>query len=201
MQAIARYDWWLYGLHEYLTLNDAPGPADLIFVLAGRMDRKLYGLELYRAGVAPRLLLSVGRFEVSKMAKIGLEGLDELIAQRNQLPPDKRHFFCQVNGSGIQIEQAALPRWNTYGEILGLREYLEGHMPRNVIVISSDVHLRRVALIVEKVFRGTPLKVRYCPVTTQDGAYVLNETTKLAAYRIILSLPEGLIRRIMRLKD
>ena len=201
MQAIARYDWWLYGLHEYLTLNDAPGPADLIFVLAGRMDRKLYGLELYRAGVAPRLLLSIGRFEVSKMATVDFEGAGDLIAQRNDLPPDQRHFFCEMNTTGHQIEHPQLPRWNTYGEILGLRGYLGRQMPGRMIVISSDVHMRRVALTVAKVFHGIPLDARYCAVPTDDRRYLLKEAIKLAAYWVILLLPSALIRRVLRLKD
>ena len=58
----------LYWLYERLTRNDDPAPADLIFVLAGKMERKRYGLELYRARSAKRLILSVGRFEVSKLS-------------------------------------------------------------------------------------------------------------------------------------
>ncbi|MEO8371984.1 MAG: hypothetical protein ABI806_22565 [Candidatus Solibacter sp.] len=187
-------------LHEYLTLNDPPQPADLIFVLAGRMDRKRHGLELYRTGIAPRLLLSVDRFEVSKMATIDFEGADDLIAQRNKLPADQRHFFCEVSGAGIRSEPAELPRWNTYGEILGLWDYLQRCMPRSILVISSDVHLRRVALSIGKVFPRVPLEVRYYAVPTHDRRYALREMIKLTAYRVILSLPQGLIRRIMRLR-
>ena len=184
-----------------VTLNDSPQPADLIFVLAGRMDRKRYGLEFYRAGIAPRLLLSVGRYEVSKMAAIDFEGLDELIEQRNKLPADQRHFFCEVTGSGTRIEQARLSRWHTYGEILGLWEYLKRRMPRSLIVISSDVHLRRVALTIDKVFPGVHPDVRYYAVPTRDRQYFLKEMIKLAAYRVIFSLPEALIRRLMRLRN
>jgi uncharacterized SAM-binding protein YcdF (DUF218 family) len=120
-----------------------------------------------------------------------------------------------MNSSGIQIEHPRLRRWNTYGEILGLREFLQHRMPRSAIVISSEVHLRRVALTVAKVFRGVLPDVRYCPVPAsftslskdgwwtrlEDRRYVLNETIKLAAYRVVLSLPEWMIRLIMQLKD
>ena len=71
-------------LYERLTLNDTPSPADLIFVLAGKMERKQYGLELYRAGLAPRLVLSVGRFEVSKMPALDLEETPELLRRRDE---------------------------------------------------------------------------------------------------------------------
>jgi len=66
----------LMKLYENLTRTDSVQPCDLIFVLAGRMERKPYGLELYLAGMAPRLVLSVGRFEVSRMHQLGLSGID-----------------------------------------------------------------------------------------------------------------------------
>lgn len=138
----------LLKLYESLTRSDAAAPADLIFVLAGRMERKLYGLELYRSGLAPRLVLSVGRFEVSKMRKVGLENalVEELIALRDKTQPDERHFFVTLDSSGVSIEKRILPRWNTYGEILGLKHFLEAGNVRRVMVVSTDVHLRRVAL-------------------------------------------------------
>ena len=203
---------WLY---DRLTRNDAPQQADLIFVLAGRMERKQYGLNLFRAGVAPRLLLSIGRFEVSKMRTIDFERVDELIAQRDRTRPDERHFFCEIDSSGRWIEKVRLRRWNTYGEVLALREFLEGNMPRSMIVVSTDVHLRRVALTFERVFRDRLLEVHYCPVPSrysslgkqewwsrpEDRKYVLMELAKLPAYRLILGLPEWMIRRIMQLRD
>jgi len=86
---------------------------------------------------------------------------------------------------------------------------------RKVLVISTDVHLRRVALTGTKVFRGAPVEFRYCPVPfrfgsprkegwwtrPEDRRFVLNEMMKLAGYRVILSLPAWACRRLMRLKD
>lgn len=210
--------WFLVPLHrlyENLTLNDAPKSADLIFVLAGRMERKQYGLELYRASIAPRLLLSVGRFEVSRMRTLDFGSVDELIALRDRLAPDERHFFCDITQSGVRIERAKLSRWNTYGEALALKKLVERNMPRTLIVISTDIHLRRVAVTFNHVFRDLPIEVRYCPVPTcssslskaawwarpTDRRYVLTELAKLQAYRVILSMPDWIIRRIMRLKS
>jgi len=187
-------------LHDRLSLNNPPERVDLIFVFAGSMDRKRYGLELYNAGFAPRLLLSVGRFEVSKMSRIDFEGLNELIAQRDKLPPHQRHFFCEMDAAGLHIDRPKLLKWNTYGEILGLREYLQGRSIRSLMVISSDVHMRRVALMIDKVFHGAPLRFCYSSVPTVKDGYVLKETLKLAAYQVILRLPDWMIRRILRLK-
>src|SRR6266850_957012 len=86
------------GLYESLSRDDPVRPVDLIFVMAGRMERKQYGLELFRGGVSPKLVLSIGRFEVSKMRNFDLEGIDELVALREQTPPDERHFFMKVKG-------------------------------------------------------------------------------------------------------
>jgi hypothetical protein len=205
----------LYRLYESLTRSDPPKPADLIFVLAGKMERKQYAMDLYGAGIAPRLLLSIGRFEVSKMRTIGFASADELIELRDRTPPGQRHFFCEMNASGIRIERPKLRRWNTYGEILGLREYLDGDTTRSIVIVSTDVHLRRVAGVFDKVFRDAPIEARYCPVPARysslrkeewwnranDRRYVVKELTKLAAYRTILSMPEFMIRSLMRLSE
>src|SRR5215831_4682837 len=55
---------------EFLTVNDPPANADLILVLAGRPERKSYGLRLFQEGFAGRLILSVGRFEVRQVATL-----------------------------------------------------------------------------------------------------------------------------------
>jgi len=210
--------WWrffLIRLYEGLSRNDAVQPVDLIFVLAGRMERKLYGLELYDTGVAPRLVVSVGRFEVSKMSELGLEGADELIAQREKTQPDERNFFVKMDSSGRRIERARLARCSTYGEALALRRLLETECVRTVMVISTNVHLRRVALTFDNVFRDGIVDFRYCPVPLRfgflakhywwarksDRRFVVKEIVKLIGYRVILSTPAWAIRRLMRLKD
>jgi hypothetical protein len=178
------------------------------------MERKQYGLELYRAGIAPRLVLSVGRFEVSKMSRLEWEGFNELVALRERTRPDDRHFFVEVDPSGVHIEIAKLQRWNTYGEALGLRQLLEGGSVGKVMIISTEIHLRRVAFTVSRVFRDVPVKFVYCPVPPRlevlrrdrwwsrpyDRWFVLKEMTKLVGYTTILSMPVWAIRRLTRLR-
>jgi uncharacterized SAM-binding protein YcdF (DUF218 family) len=208
--------WWhfhLIKLYESLSCHDPAEPSDLIFVLAGRMERKQYGLELYRAGIAPRLVLSVGRFEVSKMRSLDLPEQHRLTALRDRTRPDERHFFVTIDHDRVSVEMAALRRWSTYGEALGLRRLLEKEDARRIIVVSTDVHLRRVAYTYAKVFADTPFKFSYCPVPTRfgfmskdswwarpnDRRFVLKEKAKLIAYRAILSLPAGPRDWFMRL--
>lgn len=201
-------------VYETLVRNDSPRPVDLIFVMAGRMERKKYGLELYGSGLAPRLLLSIGRFEVSKMSHIDFDATDELIKLRDRTAPDERHFFCVVNPSGIQVEKVKLRQWNTYGEVLAFRRFLERDGARSVMVISTDVHLHRVAITFGKVFRDAAFEFLYCPVPRSYGflqkgtwwtdladfKFVAKEIVKVFGYHIILAMPNWAIQRLMRLK-
>lgn len=201
-------------LYKVLARNDSPEAVDLIFVIAGRMDRKQYGIELYRAGFAPRLLLSIGRFEVSKMSALDFGAQDELITLRNRTAPGERHFFCEMRASGVKIDKISLRRWNTYGELLGLRECLTCNDVRSLIIVSTDIHLRRIALTFEKVFREMPIKVLYCPVPDaygsvrngswwrrpKDRRFVTAEAMKLVGYWIILSMPDWAVQKLMRLR-
>jgi hypothetical protein len=199
---------WLY---ERLTRNDVPAPADLIFVLAGKMERKRCGLDLYHAGVAERLLLSVGRFEISRIPALHLDCSDELIAERDRTVPGQRHFFCHIDATHQRVYKPHLCRWNTYGEALALRAHLAREPAARVVVVSTDIHLRRVALIFQKVFTESAVWFQYCPVPdgqssvsksewwtrSPDRNYVMSETLKLAVYRAILLMPEIIIRHFM----
>jgi hypothetical protein len=202
---------WLY---ERLTRRDVTQPADLIFVLAGKMERKRYGLELFHTGLAETLLLSVERFEVSKMAKVDAELAKRIVAIRDVTPPEQRHFFCVIEQSGTQIGLSNLRRWSTYGEALGLREYLAAHPAKRVLVVSTDIHLRRTTLSFEHVMSDTGVEFQYCGVPEgqssvsrhkwwsrrDDRKYVVSESVKLAGYQAILMLPDFLVQRCMRLK-
>jgi hypothetical protein len=187
---------------RWLRRNDAVQPADLILVMAGRMERKRYGLDLYRAGLAPRLVLSVGRFEVSKMTAQDLESIDELRSLRDRTAPADRHFFVTFDAGGVRIETSTLFRWSTYGEVIAFRKVLEDYKPRQVMVVSTDIHLSRVALTFARVFREMPMEFLFCAVPVDDSSpsnrrdSVL-EAIKLAGYRIGLSAPRWLSRRLM----
>ena len=204
----------LLALYESLTLIDQVQAVDLIVVMAGRMERKQYGLHLLRAGMTPHLILSVGRFEVSKLKGLELSGFEDLLRLRDYTRPDERHFFVNVDSSGVLAQKVKLARWNTYGEALALRDCLKGGKARRVMVVSTDIHLRRVAFTFRKVFRDMPVEFLYCPVPStlssvkkdswwtraDDRRYVLKEVMKLAGYRVILSMPAWAVRRLMRLK-
>ena len=98
---------------------------------------------------------------------------------------------------------------------MGLRQILEGGNVGKVMIISTEVHLRRVAFTLNEVFHDVPVKFVFCPVPahleclrmdrwwsrTDDRRFVVKEIVKLVGYVVILSLPAWAIRRLMRLRS
>jgi hypothetical protein len=121
--------------------------ADLIFVLAGRAVRKRFALELFRDGVAPRVLFSVARFEVRGFRELPLPVAFDLLPIAQEIPAPERHFLVLFGEGERRVERIAVRRFGTLREVEGLAGYLtrRGEI-RSVIVITSAVHARRVAL-------------------------------------------------------
>jgi uncharacterized SAM-binding protein YcdF (DUF218 family) len=123
----------------------------VVFVLAGELQRKIHGLELYRAGYAPRILLSVGRFEIRRFAELDLpypagSAPIDLLAARPILPRE-RHFFVTFSAEGVSFEKIA-PGWlGTLREIRALAKWCKQRPEiSSLIMVSSGYHLRRVRL-------------------------------------------------------
>ena len=184
--------------------------------MAGKVNRVQYGLELYRARLAPIVVLSIGRFDVSKLFRICPDDFRDLIGLRDRTPPDQRHFFWQMGTSGTFVELAALPSWNTYGEAVGLQQYLAQHqiLADRILVISTYVHLRRVAGTFRKVFNNftgftfcavppglSTLKPSSWWVDAENRRFILKESFKLIGYRLVLLLPIAAVHFCMRLSD
>jgi hypothetical protein len=174
---------------------DSPAPADVIFVLAGRHERKSYGLQLFRDGLAPRLILSVGRFEVRKMGSLGFEGL-ELHERAARLPPGNRHFFIDIVGNSHRVITRPDAGKGTYAELLSLSRYFEPEPPGSLLLVSTSIHLRRIRFCCRRVTSFAGVRLRYLSVPEQmssfrrDGwwkrrdqwSYVIREYGKLAVF-------------------
>jgi uncharacterized SAM-binding protein YcdF (DUF218 family) len=142
-----------------------PRNADVIFVLAGRVSRKEYALELLRQGLAPRILFSVGRFEIRRFSKMALPVPLDLLKLAQELPPPQRHYFVFFYGQVVQVEHMSPRRFGTLTEIKTLAGWLSKNPDiRSVLVVSSDTHLRRIRMCcqalldrkVELTFLATP---------------------------------------------
>ncbi len=134
-------------LRAWLSQADLPRSADLIFVLAGRVHRKEYALELFRQGLAPRLLFSVGRFEIRRFSKMPLPAPLDLLKMAQEVPPPQRHYFVSFDGQEVGVKHILPGRFGTLTEIASLGRWLDANSTiRSVLVISSAGHLRRVRM-------------------------------------------------------
>lgn len=83
---------WLF---DYLnTGEEPPRPADCIFVLAGRHERKVYGIDLLRRDLAPELILSAGRFEWRGFYALDLPGDSGLLKLVEANRRSEGTFWC-----------------------------------------------------------------------------------------------------------
>ena len=136
--------------NNLLSIGDQPRPSDLIFVLAGRQARKSYGLELFYRGMAPRLMLSVARFDVRKLAALPLPAPVDLLAYAKPLPVKQRYFFLSFSAHAFEVEKIRKQFWGTLSEIAALADWVERHPETHSIqIVSSGFHLSRVRLCSE----------------------------------------------------
>jgi len=153
----------LHPLRNFLFGADIPQPSDVIFVLAGRPERKVYGLQLLHQGIAPRLILSVGRFEVRKMDHLGFQHLN-LRELTSRLPPGQRHFFIDIVGDLQRVVVRSDAGKGTYAELRSLSRYLERDRVNSLLFVSTSVHLGRVRHYCERIASLSDKKIRYVPV-------------------------------------
>lgn len=132
-------------LYQWLACADPPGSADVCFVLAGREVRKAFALDLFQQKKAPRLLMSVARFEIRRLTRLPLPASIDLLKLAAAVPPPKRHFFLLFEGSGCQAERIPVGRFGTLSEIKALAEWLRPRPGiRTICIVSSATHLRRI---------------------------------------------------------
>jgi hypothetical protein len=186
-------------IREWLSPVDALRPADLIFVLAGRQNRKEYGLELFRRKLAPRILLSVGRFEIRRFSKMTLPVPLDLLSMASTIPPPQRHYFVEFSGEMFHVKHLRPGRFGTLAEVSALADWLKGEREvASVLIVSSPAHLRRVRLCcrmllpktVEVRLAAVPAKLAASSagpwVEKESAGAVLGELLKLAVYRVLL---------------
>jgi len=164
----------------------------VIFVLAGRPERKVYGLQLFHQGIAPRLILSVGRFEVRSMDGFGFQHLN-LRELTSRLPPGDRHFFIDIAGDSQRVIVRSDAGKGTFAELRSLRRYLEPDRVNSLLLVSTSVHLGRMRHYCERIASLSDKKICYVPVPEDlssfrkagwwkhrgHWSYVLSECAKL----------------------
>lgn len=158
----------LRSLYKWLASADSPGNADLIFVLAGLERRKSYALELFNAGLAPRILFSTGRFEVRRFVNLPLPQRLDLLKMVENIPPPMRHFFVCVTRNKFEVERISARGLGTLREIEALAQWLKTRQNLcSLMIVSSGAHLRRIRLCCRALLPKS-LKLLFAAIPEED---------------------------------
>ena len=176
---------------RFLVVEDPLEPADLVFVLAGSsVERWLEAADLYKAGIAPRIILSPGMREPAE---------DDLARRGIRIPTSAEIARVALVQLGVPAGAIAIlprPVDNTAQEAAALTQLLAPATPQRVLVVTSKYHTRRTRFAFRRAFAGTPVDIRvratrYDRATParwwerrQDFRFVTSELQKLVAYRL-----------------
>lgn len=191
-------------LEHWLSCAERPRAADALFVLAGADDRKLYALDLYRQGIAPKLLFSVARYDIRRFSKMRLPVPLNLLEIAAPTPAPLRHFFVLFASGSVEVEYVRPKRLGTLTEVAALGRWLERHPEvQSLLLLSNAIHLRRIRLCCRA---ALPRTVRLTFMASPDSRAAesgkeqrkgsaraaLLELTKLIGYWIFLQArPNG----------
>lgn len=125
-------------ISEYLFCADEPTPADLIIVFGGtRLERAEKAAELYRNGLAPRILFTGG--DTSKT------GIAEALRLR------QRAMELGVPAEAILVETDSTTTDASIRRTVSLVDQLFGwYQLQSVILVSAPHHMRRVKLSIRQ---------------------------------------------------
>lgn len=132
-------------LGYYLSPSDNLTKADAIVVVSGDDDRIKYAIDLYKQSHAPKLILSGA-------AKDGFTS--------NALAMHLEASQAGVPNEAIITEDKA---YNTFENALYTKEIVQAQGMKNLILVSSPYHQRRVYETFKSVFRGSGVKLQNSP--------------------------------------
>jgi len=181
----------LFEVGRFMAAEDPLQRADAIFVFAGtRVERPMEAYDLYRAGYAPRVVVT--------------RAVDE---QASELARDKGVHIATdlelnrevLRGLGLPESALIVPdrvHDNTAMEAQTLRALVIRYHWHRVILVSSKYHLRRVLVAARRELKGTGVELirrgsRYDASTPDrwwrrrsDIRWLLSEVPKLVAYEV-----------------
>jgi uncharacterized SAM-binding protein YcdF (DUF218 family) len=179
-------------IFNWLERPDPAAQADAIFVLAGHKSRKVFAIGLLERGMAPRLLFSVGRFEIRRFPELGLPQTIDLLQMAQSIPPPQRHFFVLFENQQFTVQRIPVRTLGTLGEIDALADWLLAHPDiSSLLVVSSGSHLRRLRMCCRRLLRRN-VKCSFLATPEESGNHgsnrkaILLECFKIACYLILL---------------
>lgn len=150
---------FIYGLvTRIVVVDDATEPADLIYVLNGRVDvRAGHAARMYAEGLGSRILLAHTR----EMARRPDRPLSELIAGEivSRGVPESAVGIIPFPGGVV----------DTRDEAQALRRHLQEEPKESVIVVTTDHHTGRARRQVRQELRGLGVDVRMAAAPDPRG--------------------------------
>ncbi|WP_324716532.1 YdcF family protein [Carboxydochorda subterranea] len=141
------YPLVLAGMARYLVVDDGPAPSDAIIVLGGDWKGRIQkGIELYREGYAPLLVVTGG-----------------LLVAPDRTQADYLAEVAERSGVPAQAIVKEPRSDSTYQDAALTLELAREHGWRRVLVVTSDWHSRRAATIFRKLYGPAGIEVRSVP--------------------------------------
>jgi hypothetical protein len=190
----------------WLVRADPAVPADAIFVLAGLKARKVFAIQLLEKEFAPRVLFSVGRFEIRRFPELGLPPTIDLLQMAQSIPPPRRHFFVLFEKPQFVVQRVPVRTLGTLSEIDALADWLLVHPEiSSLLVVSSGPHLRRLRMCCRRLLRRN-VKCSFVATPEEsgdndsNGKAILVECFKIACYSVLLPFWEIVRPRRLRIR-
>lgn len=200
---------WLERLRNGLVQADELQKADLIFVLAGHRNRKVYGARLFRDLWAPSVVMSTG--DPPYIAKVLLHEVPKSvlpnaqiwsqIEQAARLPsPRDEQFFACLTAAGWSVEPIRVEWLGTLSEIKALARWLQRcPATRSLLIVSAGTHLKRLRMCCRRLL-PKDCKIRFIAVPRDDFGpkfggkpplegprQILLECAKVLVYGVLLA--------------
>jgi uncharacterized SAM-binding protein YcdF (DUF218 family) len=144
----------LTSLANFLIVSDSLQKADVIAILSGAPTARCpKAAELFRAGWAPRIVMTKGYYpaEAEALQRYGIHVLEfhevcQAILQVLQVPPTAVEVLDGYNNS-------------TADEADKLRRYLQERGLKRLLLVTSNFHTRRSRLLLRRRLRGMGIAV------------------------------------------
>lgn len=140
----------LHALGSFLVVEDQSKRVDVIVVLGGKYERVNQAVVLYKKGFAKFIIMS-GR---AMGSSTNMAEEMKSIAISDGVPEDK-----------ILIDSMSQ---HTYQHPLFVKPILISHSFKSAIILSSTYHMRRTALLFDRVFYQSNIKLIYYPVIDSE---------------------------------
>ena len=174
------------GMGTYLITPDDLVASDAIYVLGGSpLERGAEGARLWAAGVAP-VVVCTGSNVPSALTAVGAERTEAELSRDVALAHG-------ADADAVELLQVGTSTWEEAEAVLQ-HARMQGHT--NIVVVSTEFHLRRVRRVFRKHFAGSGITVRvhgaaslvYDPArwwTSEEGLLMVNnEYVKLLYYQL-----------------